>query len=115
MGELEIEARQADHHQDKGDVGVGDVLQYPEAQAFGNFLDRHPGGVEDQLLASHFDFPAVDFGQEVFQIVGHEVHDLELHGLGGGDGDALADRLFHPIGVAAPLAGQGPPRRPPCR
>ena len=49
VGDLEIEPRQADHHQDKGDVGVGDVLQHPETQAFGNFPDRHPGGVEDQL------------------------------------------------------------------
>ena len=84
-----------------------------------NTRKRRPSGIsltgaptvlQDQLLASHFDFTAVDFGEQVFPIIGHEVHDLELHRLGGGDGNALADRLFHPIGVAAPLPGQGAAR-----
>ena len=80
---------------------------------------RRPSGISltgapavwrTSLLTSHFDAAAVDFGQEVFPIIGHEVHDLALHRLAGGDGNALANRLFHPIGVAAPLPGQGPPR-----
>ncbi len=60
---------------------------------------------QGQRLAASPVVAAVEGFQEGLLVRGDKVDDLELQGLGGRGGDALADDAFGPFDVAAPLLG----------
>ena len=104
--QLEEEAHRAEAEQDVGDRRVADGVQELVDEAHLDSLDLCIGRLERHRPAGRRDGPAVDLAQQVVQVGRDEVDDAETQRLLRRHVDALADRLFGPVGVPAALLGQ---------
>ena len=106
--EFEIEAEEAYHQQDIGEIGVGDGQQEPLPEAHRDLDDGLAREDERRLPAAEplEDLP-VEGGKEVPVAFRDEVDEPPVQGLFLGVGQALADRVLGHGDVPAALGGQG--------
>ena len=65
-------------------------------------------GVQSPGTAAGGGFPAVQLRQQVVQIGGDKVGNVQFHGFGGGVGSGLPYGGFQWVGIAAALRGDTP-------
>ena len=105
-GEFEHQAVDADQHQDERDVGVGDDGEEIRAPARRALDDLQSGGVQRHLLPIDDHRAPVDLAQQVRNIIGDYVDDVELERLGGGNTFRAAHRLLGPFHIALVQLGK---------
>ena len=107
VGELENETEEAEGDEDRSQGRIGEEVEEV-------LPGRHVGvdlrGIDDALVGRGRSLAerrllAFEDVEELVEVVGHEVNDALVHGIGLVGGDGFADRLFSPVLVAATQFG----------
>ena len=108
VGQLDVEAEDPGHHQEVGDVRIGEDVQQPLRQPHPVGSHPHVALAPDRrelelpLLPADVHLAPVGLRHDVLEVLRHKVDDMDLRRLLRGDRHALADGLHRPLDVAPP-------------